>query len=83
MLFPLSCTAGSLADMDEVFQPDKGMGMLLDNLVGNEMVRLQFQPSLSLADALDAPFRATSAFLLQAFAQSCVMVRLVPGLSVE
>jgi hypothetical protein len=64
LLFALPRAApGPLTDVGEVFQSDEGMGMLLDNLSGNEMVRLQLQPSLSLGDAPDASFRATSAFL--------------------
>ena len=51
--------------------------MLLDDLFGDGVIGLQFQPSLSLLDALQAAFRATSAFFLQAFAQSCVVVGLM------
>ncbi len=51
-----------------MFQADQGMGVLRDDLFGNAMVRLSFQPSLSLLDAPHPTFRATSAFLLQAFA---------------
>jgi hypothetical protein len=63
-----------LPNVRQVFQSNQGMGMLLNDLFGDAMVRLQFQPSLSLLDTLQASFRAASAFVLQAFAQSCVMV---------
>jgi hypothetical protein len=42
--------------------------VLLDDLYGDAMVCLSFEPSLSLLDASQATFRATSAFVLQAFA---------------
>src|SRR6266487_2087063 len=51
------------------------MWMLFDDLFGDLVVGLHFQPSLSLLDASQPTFRAASAFLLQAFAQSCIMVR--------
>lgn len=44
------------------------MRVLCDDLFGDGMIGLQLQPSLSLLDASQATFRATSAFLLQAFA---------------
>src|SRR5690348_1057777 len=60
-----------------MFQSYQGVWVLLDDLVGDAVIGLQFQPSLSLRDLPQPAFRATSAFLLQAFAQSCVMVGLV------
>jgi hypothetical protein len=42
------------------------MWVLRDDLFGNAMVRLSFQPSLSLLDAPHPAFRETPAFLLQA-----------------
>jgi hypothetical protein len=51
--------------------------VLCDNLFGDAVIGLRFEPSLSLFDASQATFRPTSAFVLQAFAQSCVMVGLV------
>jgi hypothetical protein len=42
--------------------------MLRDDLFGERVIDSHFEPSLSLLDASEASFRATSAFLLQAFA---------------
>src|SRR6516164_8524428 len=78
IILPLSFLApGALSNTGEVFQPNQGMRMLLDDLFGNGMIGLQLQPSLSLCDALQATFRPASAFLLQAFAQSRVVIGLV------
>jgi hypothetical protein len=51
-----------------VLQADEGLRMLLHDLFGEGMIGLQFEPSLSLFNASYTTFRATSAFLLQAFA---------------
>src|SRR5258708_28740044 len=50
------------------------MWALCNDLFGDCMICLQFQPSLSLLDPLQSSYRATSAFLLQAFTQSCIVV---------
>ena len=42
------------------------MWVLLDDLFGKGVIGVRFEPSLSLLDALQASFRAASAFLLQA-----------------
>src|SRR5260370_30737100 len=54
------------------------MWVLLDDLFGYDVIGLQFQPSLSLLDPLQTTFRAASAFFLQAFTQSCIMVGCMP-----
>src|SRR5215469_17265307 len=71
---PSFLAPGALSKTGEVFQPNQGMGMPLDELFGNGMVGLQLQPSLALCDALQAAFRPASAFFLQAFAQTRVVI---------
>src|SRR5579859_7091464 len=53
------------------------MWVLLYDLFSDNVVCLRLQPSLSLLDASQTTFRAASAFFLQAFTQSCVMVGLM------
>jgi hypothetical protein len=78
MFLTLSFLAlGALSNTGEVFQPNQGMRMLLDDVFGSGMIGLQLQPSLSLCDTLQATFRPASALLLQAFAQSRVVICLV------
>jgi hypothetical protein len=50
------------------------MGILLNDVFGEGVIGLRFEPSLSLRNTSHPPFRAASAFLLQAFAQSRVVV---------
>ncbi len=54
------------------------MWVLFDDLFGDGVIGLHFQPSLSLLDPFQTAFRTTSAFFLQAFAQSRVVVGFVP-----
>ena len=69
MLLALArATFGALANVGQVFQSKKRVWVLRDDLFGDAVIGLPFQPSLSLLDALQAEFRATSAFFLQAFA---------------
>lgn len=62
----------------KVFNTDKRTRMLLDNRFADLMVGLLLQPSFSLRDRLEATSGAASAFTLQAFTQSCVMVGAMP-----
>ncbi len=68
MLRALAFLAHSaLPDIGEVFQSDKRLRVLFDNLCSDGVVGLRFEPSLSSLDPLQPAFRATSAFVLQAF----------------
>src|SRR6266581_9459364 len=65
---------GPFSDVCQVFQSDDAVWVALDNVLGDGMVGLQLQPSLSSADDHKASGSGTSAFALQAFAQSSIMV---------
>jgi hypothetical protein len=47
-----------------LFQSNKRVWMLRDDLFGDDVIGLRFQPSLSLLDALQTSFRAASALRL-------------------
>ena len=51
-----------------MFESKKRVWVLRDDLFGDEVIGLRFEPSLSLLDASQATFRETLAFVLQAFA---------------
>ena len=78
LLAPALLALCALSDVRQLFKPDQCVRVLLNDLFGDGVVGLQFQPSLSLLDASHQTFRATSAFFLQAFAQSCAVVGFVP-----
>ena len=59
---------GALSNICQVFQSNKRMRMVLNDVFGEGVIGLRFEPSLSLLDASHPTFRATSAFFLQAFA---------------
>ena len=59
---------GALSNIFQEFQSKKGMWMVLNDLFGEGVIGVRFEPSLSLLDASHPTFRATSAFFLQAFA---------------
>jgi hypothetical protein len=65
---------GAIPNAVQLLYADDGMGILLYDALGYRVIGLHFQPSLSSTDRPQAAGRATSAFLLQAFTQSCIVV---------
>lgn len=70
--------AGAFSNARKVFDTDESMRILLDDRGADLMVGLLLQPSFSPRDRLEPTSRAASAFTLQAFTQSCVMIGVVP-----
>ena len=68
LLAPTLPAFRAFSDIGEMFQSDECLRVLLDELFGDGVIGLHFQPSLSLLNALQASFCSTSAFFLQAFA---------------
>jgi hypothetical protein len=66
---------GAVADMGQVFQANEAVGVLVHNAPTDLVVGRLFQPSLPSTDDDESAGRRTGAFVLQAFAQSCVVVR--------
>ncbi len=64
----------AFADIGQIFQPDETVGMLFDNAMTDDMVAISLQPSLSFADGHEPSGRRTSAFALQPFSQSRIVV---------
>jgi hypothetical protein len=58
----------------QVFQADQTVWVLFDDASTDMVVDFLFQPSLSSANNHQAPGGAASAFLLQPFSQSCIMI---------
>src|SRR5205085_6423674 len=55
----------ALSDVCQVLQTDKAMRMLVNDTLGDHMIGVLLQPSLSTADHHQAAGSGTSAFLLQ------------------
>lgn len=66
--------AGPLSNAAKVFNANERTRVLLANRSTDLVVGLLLQPSFSPRDRLQATGGAASAFTLQAFAQSCVMI---------
>src|SRR2546429_4048491 len=71
-MFPV----GTFSDVCKMFQSNDALWVALDNALGDGMVGLQLQPSLSSTDDHKASGSGTSAFTLQAFSDSNIMVGL-------
>ena len=71
---------GAVPNARELFQPDEGMGMGVQDALADRVVGIQLQPSLSRADGDSPPGGAASAFSLKSFLQAGVMVRLAADL---
>src|SRR5260370_5034110 len=65
---------GAFSDICQVLVPDQSVWVALDNAFGDRVVCVQLQPSLSSTDHDKPSCRGTSAFTLQALAQSSIMV---------
>jgi photosystem II stability/assembly factor-like uncharacterized protein len=65
---------GAIAYAVQLLNADEGMRMLFYDVFGYRVIDLHFQPSLSSTYPPQPAGSGTSAFLLQAFAQACVMV---------
>ena len=65
---------GALTNARQLFQANKTVGMGVQNVLTDRMVRVQLQPSLSLAQEDASSCRAASAFLLKSFLESGVVV---------
>jgi len=65
---------GALADMCQVLQADDAVWVRIHNTTTDTMVASLFQPSLSSAQHEQASCSGTSAFLLQPFSQSRIVV---------
>src|SRR5205814_3276750 len=70
-----SFSLAAFADVCQVFQSDDAVWVRLHNASTDQVVAILFQPSLSSANIDQASCGGTSAFLLQAFSQSRIMVR--------
>src|SRR2546421_2093327 len=79
--FLASLACASLADISQVLQADHAVWMRVHNPPTDEMVAVLFQPSLSSTDDHESSSSGTSAFLLQPFSESGVMVSLGSALS--
>src|SRR5713226_899445 len=64
----------ALADVCQVLQPDQRMGISSDDALGDHMIGVGFQPSLSSTDDDGSSGSGTSAFLSQTLSQSRVMI---------
>ncbi len=71
---------GALADMCQVLQTEDAVWVRIHNTTTDPMVASLFQPSLSLAHHEQASCSRTSAFLLQPFSQSRIVVSFGPDL---
>src|SRR5262249_16424570 len=67
---------GAVPDARELFEPDAGVLMGVQDAFSDRMVGIQLQPSLSLAERDSAPRGRASAFSLKTFLHAGVMVRL-------
>ena len=65
---------GALTKVGQILQTDEAVWILGHNALSYRMVGLQLQLSLSLADLHQFPGSAASAFLLQAFSESCQVI---------
>src|SRR5271157_415691 len=65
---------GSLANICQLFQADQAVGVSGHNALGDHMIGVGFQPSLSSADHHQATGGGSSAFVLQTLSQSRIMV---------
>jgi hypothetical protein len=74
---PTFSAPAPLSDACQVFYANEGMGIGSYGLLADDVIRIQLQPSLSLAKGDTAPGGAASAFLLKSLTQACVMVRLL------
>ena len=67
---------GSISNVCQVFQADQAIWVPRDNALGDHMIGVSFQPSLSSTDHHQTAGSSASAFSLQTFPQSRVMVGL-------
>src|SRR5215469_16154083 len=65
---------GALSDVYQVLKSDQAMWVSGHNALGDHMIGVLLQPSLSSADRHQATGSRTSAFLLQTLSQSRIMV---------
>src|SRR5437764_2183515 len=72
--FLASLASCPFADVCQVFQTDETVVMLIDNATTNDMVAILLQPSLSSSHDDQSSCSSTSAFLLQPFSQSRIVV---------
>src|SRR6266516_6648291 len=69
---------GALTDVCQVFQSDDAVWVRLHNAMTDTVVAILLQPSLSSTDDDQSSCRGTSAFLLQPFAQSRIVIGFGP-----
>ena len=65
---------GALADVCQVFQSDDAVWVRVHNAMTDLVVAILFQPSLSSTDDDQSSCGGTSAFLLQPFSQSRIVI---------
>jgi hypothetical protein len=65
---------GAVPDAGQVFQADETVGVGIQDALTDRMVRIQLQPSLSLAQDHASSGRTASAFLLKSFLEAGIMV---------
>ena len=65
---------GALTDVCQVFQSDDAVWVRLHNAMTDTVVAILLQPSLSSTDDDQSSCRGTSAFLLQPFSQSRIVI---------
>ena len=70
----------SLTDVCQIFQADHTLWVLVYDAMTDRMVHSLFQPSLSSTDDDQASSSGTSAFLLQPFSQSRIVICFGPNL---
>ena len=76
-VFPLAAPLAAfrpLANAREVFQANETRGMGVQDVLGDGVIDAQLEPSLSLADGDASPGGPASAFALEPFLQTCVMI---------
>src|SRR6266581_6742001 len=65
---------GVFTDVGQVLKSNDAVWVLCDDALRDAVIGLQLQPSLSSTDRYQATGRGTSAFTLQAFTKSCVVI---------
>lgn len=70
----------ALSNTSQVFQTNEGVGMGVNDALGNGVIRVQLKPSLSSAEQNTLPRGRASALLPKSFLQASHMVRLSANL---